>query len=75
MNINIFEAKLTTVRELELGEWFITRTRFRHPRGPIVDNIRKRTSDPFVSLTYYGSKVTTFPSDPVFPLEISVNSP
>lgn len=69
IDLDIKTDEPTTVRELEPGQHFITLGHLR--RGKVTPyNVRVRTDDPYNSLTFLGSRVSTFPSERVFPVKV-----
>jgi hypothetical protein len=67
-NIEVHNDEVLTVKELEPGRLYITVTSFRRG-GRLVHQIRRRTDDPFRSLTYFGARVSSFPSEKVHPVD------
>lgn len=70
-DIDIKTNITTTIRELKPGDHYITLTKWRkHGATNLSHDVLVRTEDPFISLTYFGSKVTSFPSEKVHPVEV-----
>lgn len=71
MDILVKSNVVTTVREISEGEYYITLTTLRKygERG-VIENVRKRGKDPFVSTTILGSRVHSYPSEKVHPVEL-----
>lgn len=73
MNLNpdleIHDDTITTIREIEPGDWYILVRRLRQG-GKILDGLRQRTENNFKALTIRGSIVIIFPSDRCHPVTI-----
>lgn len=67
--INTEAAK--TIWDLAPGDLYITVAAFRREGigSNALNNIRRRTKDPYKSETFYGSSVRAYPSDKVFVVE------
>ena len=75
MDLNIHTEEVTTVRELEPGTYYVNVGTYRHTNpNRIAGCIRVRTDDPFNSKTIHGSKVASFPSTKVHPVEVIATS-
>lgn len=71
MDLNIKTDIVTTVRELEQGDHYITLTQFRKYGARFaVENVKIRTADPFVSKTLLGTTIRSYPSEKVHPVQI-----
>jgi len=65
--MEIRREEVTTVKELAEGALFITLVSYRRG-GRLIHQIRRRTHDPFNSLTLFGARVSSFPSERVHPV-------
>ena len=75
MDLNIHTEEVTTVRELSPGDFYVNVGTYRHTRADRIGGcIRVRTDDPFNSKTIHGSKVVSFPSTKVHPVDVIATS-
>ena len=75
-DIKIDNHKVFTIKEVPPGQLYILKgTVERGSKLKAIHCVRRRTADPFRSLTYFGTKVFSFPSDKVYLVEVIVNSP
>lgn len=75
VDLNIQTETTTTVRELEPGTYYVNVGTYRNTSlNRIAGCIRVKTEDPFNSTTIHGSRVRSFPSEKVHPVEIKATS-
>lgn len=73
IDLHVHTHVTTTIRELGVGQSYITLTNMH--RGRVTaEQVRQKTEDPFVSLTLMGAKVSSFPSDRCHPVEVIDNT-
>lgn len=71
MNFDVKTDSRVHLRDLKEGQLFVPTRHY----DPLKDEylpirrVRRRSRSPFKSLTYYGTTVSTYPSDWVFPVE------
>lgn len=77
MKLKIMTDHPVTIHDLKPGQMYITVTAFRREGlgSGTINNIRRRTEDPFKSETFYGTKVTSYPSDKVYVVEDTTANP
>ena len=69
VDLEIHEDVVTTIRELEPGQYYIT-TMLMRKGGKLRYLIRKRGDTPFKATTLFGSRCQSTPSQKVHPVTI-----